>query len=628
MKNFVLHCLLNSSLFLPLSAQVDYEINEPLNNRWPWNTSMFGSDQDINGWFYNLGITGIRIILDESTPKELIVKHIDSGSPASGRIQINDRIQGTNGANFINAHQRGYGINVFGARGPIEEFASALETAQSPTGNGNLSLKVRRGTSTLNIDIPIGKTYGSFSSTFPQNCTKCSRILQDLAPIIRSYQKPDGRFGNGDASGDLLASLALLGIGGPTNLAAVERCARHVAQGTNANSWLEAGNLVNWDLFAAAMILSEYYLATGEQWVKPELQEIYQSLLKTQYNDRSQIVPGDPDDPPPVGNRSFGGWGHNPGFEGYGPFAFNTGQGALSFALMQRCGINIDRAKHDASYNFLIRATGPNHYVWYSDPGENNPNAWADCGRTGIAALANFMANYQETAYRTRALQHAQFSGNHPQSFPDTHAAPEIGMVFQALGTFTDPASFRKLMDANKWWFALAQTHQKSFFYQPNRDNQAPDTDFRLNATCATAIIFSIHNKNYYMSGKRISGYDQWAQTFPQHLTLLDPWGDFDGDNKTNLAEFQDGTNPISNAGIIAVNTTNLENKTFTYTRQNSPNTTFSIWHSTDLATWTQDRNAIQTVTGTNPDGTQNISVTLSITPPNNSQFFIRVKTP
>ena len=30
-----------------------------------------------------------------------------------------------------------------------------------------------------------------------------------------------------------------------------------------------------------------------------------------------------------------------------------------------------------------------------------------------------------------------------------------MGMGYTALGAYTDPASYRKMMDNNRWWFTL-----------------------------------------------------------------------------------------------------------------------------------------------------------------------------
>ena len=98
------------------------------------------------------------------------------------------------------------------------------------------------------------------------------------------------------------------------------------------------------------------------------VQEVHDFLVSGQYLHMSQINPkakkSHPDSYPKGPENSHGGWGHNPGFEGYGPIAMLTGQGALAYSLMHRCGIRIDREKHDAAYRFLKKGTGQNGYVW------------------------------------------------------------------------------------------------------------------------------------------------------------------------------------------------------------------------------------------------------------------------
>ena len=190
--------------------------------------------------------------------------------------------------------------------------------------------------------------------------------------------------------------------------------------------------------------MSEYYLATKEKWVLEELEEVYDFLVWSQYVEASPDQPQDaskdrPQDLPedPIGPH--GGWGHNPGFEGYGPICMLTGQGALAFALMKHCGIEVDRERHDAAYDFLERGTGPNGYVWYEDQAAGAED-WADMGRTGAAGIANFLSPYQDPKYRVqRALAHARVIGEHPESFPDTHGSPIMGMGYAALAANVDP---------------------------------------------------------------------------------------------------------------------------------------------------------------------------------------------
>jgi hypothetical protein len=197
--------------------------------------------------------------------------------------------------------------------------------------------------------------------------------------------------------------------------------------------------------------------------------------------------------------------GHNPGFEGYGPIAMITAQGALAYSLMSRCGVEIDRTKHDAAYDFLKRGSGPNGYVWYGDGIGGREDGWADMGRTGAAAIANFLSPYPDAAYRERAQRHSTLIGQHPQSFPDTHGSPAMGMGYTALGASVDPASFRKLMDANRWWFTLAQCKDGTFYYQPNRDNAGYGSDARMTASSVTAFILLLPKRSLVMTGRVVS---------------------------------------------------------------------------------------------------------------------------
>ncbi|MDG2310067.1 MAG: hypothetical protein P8L98_05760, partial [Planctomycetota bacterium] len=43
----------------------------------PWNQKVeSGPDKDVPGWFYNCGITGIRVELIEDVPTSLLVRYV------------------------------------------------------------------------------------------------------------------------------------------------------------------------------------------------------------------------------------------------------------------------------------------------------------------------------------------------------------------------------------------------------------------------------------------------------------------------------------------------------------------------------------------------------------------------
>lgn len=481
---------------LPLSAQVHYKEDGS-----PWTRrAARGPDAEVDGWYYNLGITGIRVQLVAEAPKHLLVKHVFEGSPAHGKIRVGDVILGAGGRRFETPHRNGYGMEVFGAHGPIAHFARALERAQGRQAGGKLEVELRRGRKQGEATLDVGTRYGRFAESWPADCRKSRLILAELCQHLLDLQKKDGSWGH--VVPNTFAPLALLATGDARYRDAVRRAARFHARTTSAR---DKSSLINWRYMAAAIVLSEYYLATRAGWVKRELKEVRDFLLWSQYTRLEQVNPKvketHPGSWPEDDRQQHGGWGHNPGFEGYGPISMLTAQGALALALIKHCGLPVPRNYHQGAYAYLDRATGRNGYVWYEDEVAAH-DRWADMGRTGAAGLAHLLSPYQGAGYRERALAHARIIGEHPESFPDTHGSPIMGMGYAAMAAFADPASFRRLMDANRWWFTLAQCQDGSFYYQPNRDNAGYGPDARIKASSVTALILAIPRRGLHLTGK------------------------------------------------------------------------------------------------------------------------------
>ncbi len=230
------------------------------------------------------------------------------------------------------------------------------KSARARTETGSSRSPSDAGNQVVEVTLDVGTRYGKFSPTFPHKCQKSDLILAELLRYLVDHQQDDGSFG--DPVHDTFCATALLASGEAKYLPAVKRNVKYHCGVTKAKDlWL-----INWSYMSAAIVLSEYYLATGEAWVLPVLQKVHDLIAKSQYLRMSQIDPrakkSHPGNYPRGPKDSHGGWGHNPGFEGYGPIAMLTGQGALAYSLMQRCGIVIDRKKHDAAYDFLNKGTG------------------------------------------------------------------------------------------------------------------------------------------------------------------------------------------------------------------------------------------------------------------------------
>lgn len=480
----------------PAAAQVHYHADGQ-----PWRQRAdSGPDAEVPGWYYHLGLCGLHVELVESQPTQLVVRHVFAASPAYGVVEVGDHVVGAAGHPFTTPHRNGYGMKVFGPQGPLLDFANALEACQGAAGDGRLALELLRDGERIAVTLDIGQRYGAFGPNFPADCKKSEQLLAELQARLLGWQREDGSFG--DPVCDTFAPLALLAGGSAEQLAAVLRNVRFHARTTQAS---DRDSLINWRYMAAAIVMSEYHLASGEKWVVPELEQVRDFLLSTQYVSLEQVDPqvkvGHPDSWPKDAKQQHGGWGHNPGFEGYGPIAMITGQGALAFALMARCGIAVDRARHEAALAFLARGTGRNGYLWYGDSVAGDDD-WADMGRTGAAGIACHLAPFDVAKHRAQALRHATVIGDHPESFPDTHGSPLMGMGYTALAASVQPASWRRLMDANRWWFTLSQCNDGSFYYQPNRDNSGYGSDSRKEASAVTAFILSIPKRNLVITGR------------------------------------------------------------------------------------------------------------------------------
>ncbi|HUS90640.1 MAG TPA: DUF6288 domain-containing protein, partial [Phycisphaerae bacterium] len=415
-------------------------------------TTKVGPDADAGGWFINLGLTGARAKIPDDQPKLLEVTYVFKGTPAAGKLTPGDRIVGANSRPFRTPHKFGYGVEKFGYEGPMMDLGNALEDCQSDALGGKLTLDVLRDGKPQRVELKLPTKYGRFSKTYPFDCPKTDRILAELYAYLLREQKPDGTW-HGRPHIQAFATLALMASGDPRHARAVEKAVRAMAAATTNRIDMRGLDCWKYGLYGAA--LGEYYLLTGEKWVVRELQEINEWLALAQ--------------------APAGGWGHRPWdtegkINGYGPINVLTMQAKMAWSLMQRCGLDVDARRYRAAHDFVAKGTNAIGYVWYKDGGAQNPK-YADMGRTGAAAMAHHLSLTGGKPYRDYALLCARCIGDHPKTFPDTHGSPILGMVWTALGAAVDKASFRKLMDHNRWSFALAHCPDGTFYYQPNRDN-------------------------------------------------------------------------------------------------------------------------------------------------------------
>ena len=182
----------------------------------PWRQrASSGPDQVVDGWYYNLGVTGIRVELVADAPTHMVVRHVFDGSPADGKVRVGDHIVVAGGWGFFEEHRNGYGMKVFGPYGPIYDFAQALQKALAgkEKDKGRLSLTLERDGDKREVRLKLPAEHGDYAATYPHDCKKSAALLDDMLDWLLEQQQDNGAFGS--PPDNLFAPLAMLSSGKP-----------------------------------------------------------------------------------------------------------------------------------------------------------------------------------------------------------------------------------------------------------------------------------------------------------------------------------------------------------------------------------------------------------------------------
>lgn len=201
----------------------------------------------------------------------------------------------------------------------------------------------------------------------------------------------------------------------------------------------------------------------------------------------------------------------------------------------------------------------------------------------------------------------------------------------------TNNASYRAW--CTNWWgappsisgYGVEREHarQWSTNLQNGTDTQVRFPTEIFDETASTQVKARVQEiLNLYYPTGRPTDYAAWDANFPG-VDLSNPAADSDGDGLSNDHERIWGLNPTNAVDsdpyttIAALKTTG----NFTYTRRTPSlsGLTYTVWTSTDMATWTQDTGATQTVNSTVAN-VQTVTVKVSNALLTGAKLFIRVQ--
>jgi hypothetical protein len=427
-----------------------------------WNLGPTGA----KGWVFARGF-------DTSEARQILVTEVAQGSPAEGVLSADDVIIGTNGKAFESDPRRALG--------------QAITEAEQDANKGLLKLVCWRKGEQKDVTIPL-KVMGSYSETSPYTCPKAKLIVEQGCRVImkrgltadKGSLRPDQNWTPEIRSS--LEALALLASGNPEYLEAVKEYAHKLAPPDM--KWRLRGEhegLDTWSWGYGNLFLTEYYLATKDEYVLPAIRELARKIA--------------------IGQSEVGTWGHgfliprNHGnLGGYGAINQPGLICWISLVLAQKCGIDDpDVQKAVAkSRKFFSFYTGKGSIPY----GDHSPYRIQhdDNGKSGSAAVtfdllgdtvsAQFFSRLATAAYGEKELGH---TGNY------------FGFLWGALGANrAGPEAAAAYLKELRWYYELARRWDGSFF-TTSRDN------YDWDMTGIFVLHYALPLQKLYLTGKGVS---------------------------------------------------------------------------------------------------------------------------
>ena len=272
--------------------------------------------------------------------RNLFVNNIYAGSPADGKIFYGDFIYGVNGKPFVD-------------QVPIE-MAEAITLAETTEAKGVLRLNVLRNDKRIAVDLQL-PVLGSFSDTSPYDCPKTDRMVAEAEAYLAHAGGAKGGerrmshpvFSNPEA-------MFLLAAGSPEYQGLVRRhvyerlATRDLDIPISPVGRAKTGG--PWDTSADMLLVSEYYLATGDKNVLPYLKHMCDALSSIQIRHPDEKGPW-----PKVQNLGqMGGWRHNfYGSPTYGTMPAVGVPAVLGYHLTKEAGVQYNFVGYDRAVHWF-----------------------------------------------------------------------------------------------------------------------------------------------------------------------------------------------------------------------------------------------------------------------------------
>jgi len=374
---------------------------------------------------HHLGPTGLRGI---TSPTGIKITKVEPGSPADGKIKVGDVIVGAGAAVFKKNTRR--------------QLADAIDQAETEKAKGVLTLTLKGG---KKVGLQL-KVLGSYSDTAPHNCPKTDAIIAQTADYLVKSRK----FGRGSMNIGLLGLLAT----GEQKYIDVVKGVMHQAPWAKPGIKLTLqGTSKAWGWGYTTLLLCEYYLLTGDEYVLPAIKAYGVAIAK--------------------GRDAAGLWGHrmaDPGvnrgqlhgrLHGYAVMNQSSLPLFICMLLAEKCGVKHTELQAGikqtgAFYNsFVGRGTLP---YGVHDP---KPKSYNNNGMSGLAAVALALhGNTRGAAFFSRMSAAAN------NILETGHTGHFFNQMWTGLGAnVAGPETTAAFFKETRWLHTLNRTWDGNFTY-------------------------------------------------------------------------------------------------------------------------------------------------------------------
>ena len=434
---------------------------------------------------WNLGATGLRgrIRCEKmvtSNARDITITKVEQGSPADGVLAVGDVILGVGSKPF--------------SSDPRTEMGQALTLAESEAGQGTLTLtRWRAGmTEEVMVTLPV---LGTYSVTAPYDCPKSKRILDEGCRNLAKRMADPSYAEQLDPIPRSLNALALLASGNPSYLPLIKKETEWAAN-------YSTEGMATWYYGYVMMFLSEYKLATGDDWVMPGLTRLALEAAN--------------------GQSAVGSWGHRfarPDGRLYGYGMMNSPGLPLTISLVMAREAGVTDPAVDRAIELSVRLM--RFYIGKGAIPYGDHHPWIetheDNGKCGMAAvLFNMIDESKGAEFFSRMSIAAHGSerdtGHTGNFFNILWAMPGIAQSGpQATGAW--------MGEFGTWYFDLARGANGNFLHQGPPEPEA-DSYEGWDCTGGYLLAYAMPLKTLYLTGKKSGAVPQLDTTAAQSLIV------------------------------------------------------------------------------------------------------------